>query len=538
MDNERKEYLSLLFTNLAESVFSPKLLVKFRINDNDQVILDAECESKNLCLKNRTTSVVLSNTLFNDIEKAKNDFSKQQVSVLKFLGEIFKGNKWKNYIVAEVKISKEIEEQALEFMKEHILGVGELYTDSIVEQIENSKIDKSYLLSFWSKYVSKQNDVVKDILTFYNYSNIKRIEEFPEVKLMHTTGYMTLKGNSDPRFFKVEVNKDEMNRIRETEKILPKALKEAKLVKEIEDVANNILSSFLEEILNTEKCLAYKNTYDCEAALRRKSNLDFNFNSSTMKVNSIVFSIYDDIDKIKNAISQGYKKDYEVVMTRLDDAIMREKSIASDTELLEVLKVIKDSPKKGITTYVDILAGSDSPKMRNYDYNKLSSYGKFSDYTKKYITDKISLAIENNLVLKANFRASFGSYTGLVLSDKAKDSLKAIKDNGNDDLVNELKIESFKDFRKEVEKASTESGFRLALLNMKNNLKDFTKEDVNEMIDFIINDRVMYRKYEDVFVSLISGIVPSIYKSIYLLNANMSSGVTQKTFLNIYEKIN
>ena len=54
------------------------------------------------------------------------------------------------------------------------------------------------------------------------------------------------------------------------------------------------------------------------------------------------------------------------------------------------------------------------------------------------------------------------------------------------------------------------------------------------MIDFIKDNRKLYRECEKEIIDLFSYITPSKYKALYLLNANLSNGVLKDTFTSIY----
>ena len=63
----------------------------------------------------------------------------------------------------------------------------------------------------------------------------------------------------------------------------------------------------------------------------------------------------------------------------------------------------------------------------------------------------------------------------------------------------------------------------------------FIKSDFDILLNFIENNRNIYREYEDIFNQCISKIVPIKYKPLFLLNSNFANGVNKKTLKSIYE---
>lgn len=72
--------------------------------------------------------------------------------------------------------------------------------------------------------------------------------------------------------------------------------------------------------------------------------------------------------------------------------------------VFDILNLIYESPKKGITTYVSILQGEDNAKILNSGYDKFKSYGSMSGHSKKYIKDSIEYFIKQYVILNLTMK--------------------------------------------------------------------------------------------------------------------------------------
>lgn len=240
---------------------------------------------------------------------------------------------------------------------------------------------------------------------------------------------------------------------------------------------------------------------------------------------------------------EGYKPLLKAEMER----IIREHNIATAERLSKyinmismesiypIVHVINESPKKGVTTYIDILKGVDTPKMKSSGYDKLKSYGALKNYTKSEISEKIQELKENQIIKVREFKASFGRYEGLILSDDAKLALERINFTGAIIAVkNSRPFETFDEFLAKIEKASSDLE-RQSLIKRLEGINLEKGTDVHKVIKFIAESRNTYRTNEDLLFNILGKQIPLKYMPLILLNANLTKNQAQKSLIKLSE---
>ena len=199
-----------------------------------------------------------------------------------------------------------------------------------------------------------------------------------------------------------------------------------------------------------------------------------------------------------------------------------------------ILSVIHETPQKGIKTYIEILRGAKTAKMRDNDYHLLSAYGQLSHLSSKALEQHLEDGIQKQWIKRQTFKASFGRYDGLVLTPLGSKTLKANQFSETSESLTPPSISSFSDFLKRL----TAGELTDHLIPLLNNLNPLTSEEVTNLIDFILTQRPQYRSHESTFLESIAKAFPPSYEPLLDLNIILSSGVTQKSLKQLKTLLN
>ena len=548
-----KNYIKELLNRASKVYFAPPVSVKFKINNNNQIVLDVSgldsYTTLNYNLNGRIIKKKKSESIIRSIS-----LNTKQVNCIKEMLELLTSItcnqiNWEKYSVNAVKIDESIIEKAELVLKEHIESVQEIYLEPLEEKINTVNIEKSKLNDLWEEHVLSKHKVVENISSFRKYKKITRKDEYPYLILSTPTGEIKLSEETTGHFIKVKNNEAELERIKNTESILDI------FCKNIENY--NALSEFIQKEIN-HNILAietdplkpsfsnidyYKELYieNCKELYMKK--VTENIQMSPVSEEVAVFnkkynlkSIFRNFEEI--SISADLVQERFNTQAICSEKVKKREEKFNKEYVFEVLNVIDDFPKKGITTYTSILAGDDDSKITSNRYNSSLSYGKMSGCKKTFITKFIRDLIDNGLIEEDSYRASFGRYIGLTLSRESKDYITncdAASMKSKEDIST---IKSLKDFVEKLRSGITALKSKSIMLNLKCEEIETNKEDIQSLLDFIETNRSTYREYEDCFVKAVSKIVPQQYKPIFLLNSNLSSGVVKKTLKSIYDEMN
>lgn len=249
-------------------------------------------------------------------------------------------------------------------------------------------------------------------------------------------------------------------------------------------------------------------------------------------IDGIIFS-FDELingyDNILNMIKERFNIILKEVKKQCHDKKDKIKSTLTDAENNYIINLIKEFPKKGITTYVEILHGDNNAKMSKYDYNTSESYGKLKSLKGITIENKIDELVKCKYINCCSFNASFGTYQGYVISSNI------------DEIINDMNDTIDKTIKESIPKEVNIKQFLNYLITLddiedylnKVNIIDFKHEDILNIINFITNQRNLYKTCEKTFIDKLCGIIPEKYSSLFLMNSNLEKGVVSKTLKEI-----
>lgn len=537
MDN-----IEQILNDISKDIFKPSVSVKFKINELEQVVISVNGTSHLNHLKQRVTKKNESKKLIDSIRRNSTETRYVEL-IIDYLSNITGSTtNWNSYINVSVDIDETIVKKAENELKDHITSIKEIYLEPIEEEISKLNIDKTTLNNIWKEYILPQYNVIEKIDSFRSYSKINKSDEYPYLILSSKTGRILLTQESTGHFLKVENINSELDKIKETENIINKVGCNFKIFSTIKDYLEINEIKYLSKIENSNEAREYGSKQDCKLfySNRRNSYIKINLIEGYLELKNKKYLLRDIKDNIKD-IYKEIDETFEIILNEviefLKDKIESRNKKYNKPYINEILTLIDEFPLKGITTYVSILSGEKNSKITSNDYDKSSSYESMSKYTKTFITNKIKEFIRDGLIQEGHYRASFGSYIGLSLSKDSKiyvENINAditmieIKEDENIDSINALLSKL---------RTMTSIKAKALLVNLQDKEMSINKNDINDLLKFIEKDRFIYRDYEEFFVKSISKIISAKYSPIFLLNANMTTGVTKKTLKSIYENM-
>ena len=508
-----------ILNETSKSMFNKSVELAFKITPSEQVqlLLSGSVAAKHPYLKNRIISKAKSNSIIGEIRRTSTTSAHINI-ILNILKNVTVGRfNWNQYIEFNLNIDNDIIEKAKEALKEHIDTVESFFIQPIEVAISNITTDINALNLLWKEYIINPNVVIDSIDSFKEYTTVKEEVVYPYLELVSKTGKVKLTEDSMEHFIKVENDNLEIEKLKETLRILDKYSEQIKKFIDINSIIDEVIKE--REKIGFDIDESYYNKSNCISIYNKKINraIDKDILAGELKINSKTYNVC----SIKNQI---------------EEEIRRCKERFNKHYTVEILSLINDFSKKGITTYVSILSGEKGTKITSNKYDTSESYGCMESYTKAYITNTLRDFIESGIIIEQTYKASFGRYTGLTLSNESKEFIKncntailatntnspEIEINSLEMLLNELKVVS--------------SSKSIALLKKYSDKSiPFEKKDFDILLKFIEKERAIYRDYEETFNTYISKIVPNKYRPLFLLNANFTSGVNKKTLKSIYD---
>ena len=438
----------------------------------------------------------------------------------------------------ESTFDKALLEKAEYLLKEHYESLYEIYLEDIVKEIDNLGEDKGVFFEFWKKYISPKMLVIEDIGKLEIYSKIKKSTDYPKITLSIPTASVSFSNREHTELLSLKINDRELKTVKNTENTFNRAIKAFSSYKKLKEHIDKHIQDLLLEF-SASSYYDYKHIYNCEKQVLDGSIYYFDASDwAFILKNGYLFT--DNLEFSINFIDRHFEQLRNTIISEFKTRLNKWLNSDSKDDDYFVLKAINDNSKKGITTYVSLLKGETSAKMKDYGYDKLLSYGKLNTYTKVHITEIIKKLVKEKLILEKTFHASFGSYTGLIVSEDAITYINNHKINNKDtkEVKVQLVIDNLDNFFDRFKESDNKNRKLVLIKSLKSNLKSIDQKDINRIIEFIKNARNLYRECETEIVDLFASITPDKYKPLFLLNSNLSTGVVKDTFSYIYDKTN
>ncbi|MBQ3422086.1 MAG: hypothetical protein IJH34_10545, partial [Romboutsia sp.] len=416
-----------ILNETSKSMFNKSVELAFKITPSEQVqlLLSGSVAAKHPYLKNRIISKAKSNSIIGEIRRTSTTSAHINI-ILNILKNVTVGRfNWNQYIEFNLNIDNDIIEKAKEALKEHIDTVESFFIQPIEVAISNITTDINALNLLWKEYIINPNVVIDSIDSFKEYTTVKEEVVYPYLELVSKTGKVKLTEDSMEHFIKVENDNLEIEKLKETLRILDKYSEQIKKFIDINSIIDEVIKE--REKIGFDIDESYYNKSNCISIYNKKINraIDKDILAGELKINSITYNVCsNDVNIIKEALINLSNKISDDIKNQIEEEIRRCKERFNKHYTVEILSLINDFSKKGITTYVSILSGEKGTKITSNKYDTSESYGCMESYTKAYITNTLRDFIESGIIIEQTYKASFGRYTGLTLSNESKEFIK------------------------------------------------------------------------------------------------------------------
>lgn len=400
--------------------------------------------------------------------------------------------------------------------------------DVLIQQYPGST---TFLEEIWDTRILKIVKGVLSLKTLNPDQNIQEVREFDSLILKSQTYEVRLTEGLSRNQLVFEANDQNIQALLKTKDTLRQYLPYLELIEESQRFAQQMIKEQITGLKQHPNYQQIQPFYDAIKTFEREVTPSFNYKTMEMVFLSGQRYELDNLKLLKQAIKKEVSRYALYVSERIETLTQELKGHRTDPKTYYVLFVIQEIPQKGITTYVDILKGKNTAKIKEYQYDELKSYGALATQPDSLIRETIETALEKEYVKTKKIRASFGTYEGYLITELG---LKTLAATQKPESLKEDPIESVSDFLKAMNKGYAAE----TMIPKLKHVQGIHPEEVLPLIDFIKQQRVQYRKLEPQFVQSISRILTSKYADLIEINTYLTTGVVQKTFKYILKQLN
>lgn len=400
--------------------------------------------------------------------------------------------------------------------------------DVLIQQYPGST---TFLEEIWDTRILKIVKGVLSLKTLNPDQNIQEVREFDSLILKSQTYEVRLTEGLSRNQLVFEANDQNIQALLKTKDTLRQYLPYLELIEESQRFAQQMIKEQITGLKQHPNYQQIQPFYDAIKTFEREVTPSFNYKTMEMVFLSGQRYELDNLKLLKQAIKKEVSRYALYVSERIETLTQELKGYRTDPKTYYVLFVIQEIPQKGITTYVDILKGKNTAKIKEYQYDELKSYGALATQPDSLIRETIETALEKEYVKTKKIRASFGTYEGYLITELG---LKTLAATQKPESLKEDPIESVSDFLKAMNKGYAAE----TMIPKLKHVQGIHPEEVLPLIDFIKQQRVQYRKLEPQFVQSISRILTSKYADLIEINTYLTTGVVQKTFKYILKQLN
>lgn len=400
--------------------------------------------------------------------------------------------------------------------------------DVLIQQYPGST---TFLEEIWDTRILKIVKGVLSLKTLNPDQNIQEVREFDSLILKSQTYEVRLTEGLSRNQLVFEANDQNIQALLKTKDTLRQYLPYLELIEESQRFAQQMIKEQITGLKQHPNYQQIQPFYDAIKTFEREVTPSFNYKTMEMVFLSGQRYELDNLKLLKQAIKKEVSRYALYVSERIETLTQELKGYRTDPKTYYVLFVIQEIPQKGITTYVDILKGKNTAKIKEYQYDELKSYGALATQPDSLIRETIETALEKEYVKTKKIRASFGTYEGYLITELG---LKTLAATQKPESLKEDPIESVSDFLKAMNKGYAAE----TMIPKLKHVQGIHPEEVLPLIDFIKQQRVQYRKLEPQFVQSVSRILTSKYADLIEINTYLTTGVVQKTFKYILKQLN
>lgn len=392
------------------------------------------------------------------------------------------------------------------------------------EKVKNYPGKKSYLKSAWSLYAAGK-PICQDLNLGTYQNSLKVTAGASQLHLSTFFEETIVTSNLD---IKTQVKTSRLELLNQTRAVMDEALNVIYLMEQAEDYVARRKQSLMSKLSKKQK-REFQDAFKEGALFQERSyQLD-------AKTKCVIGNLEAGIEGFSPILEQAIQSIHASFLAKFLAKEKKEKkqlaTLMQNAIPSFLLKVIDESPKKGTQTYVEILKGSKNKKMSDYNYQALASYGALADVQTAEILHNLTALIVDGLIEKRQFKATFGTYEGLILSEKGREAIG---------LGQQLKLPTIKrvsDFISGMTQYKTEAE-REGLIQQLASVSLDKAEDVATLIEFVVHQRSCYSKSQSLFFEVLTQIIDSKYTPLILLNANLVTGGMRTRLLDLHKRFN
>lgn len=449
---------------------------------------------------------------------------------------------WEDHLKAK-EVSKEVVKVAENELKEHFDRSQTLYVEPLKQLVDNYIGDKEFLFKTWEKEFKQQGKVLKKIKKLEYKRTVRKKESRGKCFIETVFGIVDFEPMNSTEEFIIK-DSSELRLIQETLRCFPEIASFIYLMEQLNRQLDGLKTKVITAFSKSKKKEQYKSLYNCQEEFLKRFNLQVSMkelliylNGTPLRVETQGLSENEKLLRFEEALVSETDKLKKKIESNFKAKLGEYEKLSQGDSSTKILTVVEASPKKGITTYIDILKGDQSPKIIQNDYHKLNGYSTLVDWTKAKIRSEIEALAEQGFLSCQTFKASFGRYDGYVLTKKGKDFLtfkEATPSISSEATLTYPTMKTWADF----ESALTEFDLHYHLKGLLNEYAQngaIALTEIPQLAEFVAKERSLYKEEEALFIQTLKTILDRDQKDYLYLQAQFEARKTKETLLAICE---
>lgn len=515
-------------TQLAHELYGAKKLFQVDLNHRNQITLTIE-EKNTTHQSKHILSVKESNAFLSEFTQCQ-DFNEKAELFYHFLS--YSGatrmKDWTFTPLHPLVIPGTLIEYAKEELKNRENQINERHYQKIQAHFENYSGSQRFLIQTWDQSLRKlikKAPLFKDLIPTLRLSEEKR---FDCLILTSPTYRVVLKEDTSRNQLHFEPNLELIQRLFQIEELLASYLPHLEQIEQLLtwiQEQQQLRCQHLVSLPNYEQVSPF---YSGVEAFKTLSTPGINYKQLRLAFRSGPSYALDELSM--SELQTLLSKELDAICQTIENQLQLKQEEMSTLQCNPVwrpiLSVIYDSPKKGLKTYIEILRGSTSSKIKSNAYDQLKGYNQLCHLSSLAIEQQIEEGIQQQWIKRQSFKASFGRYDGLILTPLGEKILKANLSASSPEELSPQPLHSFSDFLQRLQSGELME----RLIPLLSELSSLAPEEIPSLIEFILTKRPLYRQQETVFIESIAKLFPVSHQALLDLNIVLTSGVVQKTF--------
>ena len=516
---------------LAKMAYGGKMTITFEIGFKRQITLTVT-EKEQTQSRIYRLSVRESQAFLDQLEETPDPNAKREL-LKTFLSQsaATRHKDWTFAPLNPVVIPGTLIEYAKEQLAQKEQQIYTRYYKPIETLIQQYPGSSTFLKETWDSRIKKEVKGVLSLKELTHTDAVQEVREFDSLILKSQTYEVRLTEGLSRNQLVFESNNQKIQALLKTEDALRQYLPYLALIEESLRFAQQMIKEQITLLKQQPNYQQIQPFYDAAETLKKEATPSFNY--KTMEMVFLTGQRYElnSMESCQKAIKKEVSRCVLHVSERSEALKQELDGYRTGPITYYVLLAIQEMPQKGITTYVDILKGKQTAKIKEYHYDKLKSYGTLAKQPDTLVRETIETTLEKEYVKTKKIRASFGTYEGYLITELG---LKTLAATPKPESLKEEALESVTDFLKAMNKGYAAE----TVIPKLKQVQTIQPEEVLPLIEFITHQRTSYRKLEAQFVASVSRILTAKYAPLIEQNSYLTTGVVQKTFKYILKQLN